>query len=74
MKGLLFVIFTEEYVSDSGQHSSIIGQFGKDDLIPLQGLLGSTNDLVDVGNLEDGLRDGDDSLDLFECLHSRWNT
>lgn len=71
MQGLLLVILTEEDVTHSGQDTSIVGQFGKDDLIPLQSLFGPADDLVDVRYLEDGFRDGDDGLDLFECLHRR---
>jgi len=66
---LLFVIFSEEDIANSGQNSSIIGQFCENNLIPLERLFCSTNDLVDVGDLENSLWDGDYGLDLFQSLN-----
>jgi hypothetical protein len=68
VQGLLLIVLPEEDVAHSGQYSSIVGQFGKQDLIPFQGLLGPADYLVYIRNLEDSLRNGDDSLYLFKSL------
>ena len=68
MQGLLFIVLPEEDVADSSKYSSIVGKFGQEDLIPFKSLLGSANDLIDVGDLEDGFWDRDNRLYLFQGL------
>lgn len=65
MQSLLLIILTEEDIAHTGEDSCVVGQFGEDDLVPLQGLFGPSDDLVDVGDLEDGFGDGDDGLYLL---------
>lgn len=65
MQGLLFVILAEENIAHSCQNSSIIGQFCKDDLIPFQCLFGSSDDLIDVCDLENCFRNGQNCLNLL---------
>jgi len=68
VESLLLVVLAEEYVSNPSQHSCIVGQFGQNNLIPLEGLLGTTDDFVDIGNLEYGLRNRYDGLYLLQGL------
>lgn len=70
MESLLFIVLSEEDITNSGEHSSVVRQFGEDDLIPLESLLSSADYFVDVGDLEDSFGNGDDGLDLFQSLQS----
>lgn len=65
MQSLLFIILAEEDVTNPGQHSCIVRQFGENDLVPLECLFGPSDDLVDVGDLEDSFRDRNDGLYLL---------
>lgn len=68
MECLLLVVFPEKDIADSGQNSSIVRQFGKNDLIPFEGLFCPTNYLVYVGYLENGFGNGDNRLYFLQSL------
>lgn len=68
MQCLLLVILPKENIPHSSKDPSICWQFGQNDLIPLKSLFGAADDFVNMGNLENGFRDRNDSLDFLQSL------
>jgi hypothetical protein len=68
MQSLLLIILPEKYVPYSCQNSCIIRQFCQNYLIPFQSLFSTTNNLINVCNLEYRLRYWYDCLNFLECL------